>query len=152
MPIKLPDDFAKKRLYNHNLSDIRDDIILWEVLRVKPKQDIKIRFLEKNSKYDQGIRLAIDVGKGELVINGKSGRDFYLWENNAPAEINVKCVSEEGYLSIYPVYEWPPFGVQSQTGYSGMLLEQNGNIYTYYCNDAVKDSDFNALVFEIKLL
>ena len=96
MPIKLPDDFAKKRLYNHNLSDIRDDIILWEVLSVKPKQDIKIRFLEKNSKYDQGIRLAIDVGKGELVINGKSGRDFCLWENNAPAEINVKCVSEEG--------------------------------------------------------
>ena len=42
--------------------------------------------------------------------------------------------------------------IYSQMDYSGMILEQNGNIYRYKCNNAELQDDFDKLVFEIELL
>ena len=155
MSQKLPDWLGKKRTYNRNFGDIDKEIIKWEVLSVHNRQRIKVRFISSNSENRQGIRIAIDVGKGNLTINGELGTEFVLWEDTCPKECEVECLSDEGYLSVYNVFERNEQGIMrrnSQMAYSGMILEQKGNIYRYYCNDTGKKTDFDKLVFEIELL
>ena len=153
---KLPDYFGKERLYNNHFEELNEKVILWESLPIQSKQRIIVRFLSVNSDNRQGIRIAIDAGKGSLTLNGASARQFFLWENECPKEFEIECESDEGYLSIYNIFErmdWA--GVMrrcSQFSYSGMLLEQSGNIYRYSCNNATLDSKFDELVFEIELL
>ena len=152
---KLPAWFGTKRLYNENFENHECAIILWEVLPIHNRQRLKVRFINSNSENRQGIRIAIDVGKGNLTINGELGTEFVLWEDTCPKECEVECLSDEGYLSVYNIFERNEQGIMrrnSQMAYSGMILEQKGNIYRYYCNDTGKNTDFDKLVFEIELL
>jgi hypothetical protein len=153
---KLPDSFGKERLYNEYFEEQQDKVILWEVLPIQNNGRIKVRFLSVNSDNRQGIRLAIDAGKGSLTINGESAKQFDLWEDTCPKEFEVKCESDEGYLSVYNIFEeldWTGKKRRnSQMPYSGMILEQSGNTYRYSCNNAKLNSEFDKLVFEIELL
>ena len=153
---KLPDWFGKKRLYNEYFEELNEKVILWEALPIQSKQRVKVRFLSVNSDNRQGIRIAIDAGKGSLTINGVSARQFDLWENECPKEFEIECESDEGYLSIYNIFEeldWEGVMMEfSQLPYMGMILEQSGNVYRYSCNDARLDSEFDVFVFEIELL
>ncbi len=155
MSQKLPDWLGKKRIYNRNFEDVEKEIIRWEVLSINNKQHLKIRFISVNSENRQGIRLAIDAGNGTLTTNDITGRAFELWEDECPKEFEIECSSDEGYLSVYNIFERDEQGIMrrnSQMAYSGMILEQKGNIYRYYCNDTGKNTDFDKLVFEIELL
>lgn len=153
---KLPTWFGTKRLYNENFENYECKIILWEVLPIHSRQPLKVRFISSNSENRQGIRIAIDAGKGNLTLNGVSGREFELWEDECPREFEMECSSDEGYLSIYNIFEelnWTGNRCRySQMAYSGMILEQNGNIYRYKCNNAELQDDFDKLIFEIELL
>ena len=152
---KLPDWLGKRRTYNSNFGDVEKEIIKWEVLSIQKKQLVKVRFISVNSENRQGIRIAIDAGKGTLTINGVSGRAFELWEEDCPKEFEIECSSDEGYLSIYNIFERNEQGIMrrnSQMDYSGMILEQSGNIYRYSCNDTGRNTNFDKLVFEIELL
>jgi hypothetical protein len=152
---KLPDWLGKKRIYNKNFTDVEEDIILWEVLAINNKQHIKVRFISVNSENRQGIRIAIYAGKGTLITNGVTGKAFDLWVDECPKEFEMECTSDEGYLSIYNIFERNQQGIMrrnSQMAYSGMILENKGNIYRYSCNDTGKNTDFDKLVFEIELL
>lgn len=152
---KLPDWFGKKRIYNSYFKNNENEIIKWEVLTIKNKQKIKVRFISTNSDNRQGIRLAIDAGKGTLTTNGVTGRGFELWEDECPKEFELECTSDEGYLSVYNIFEKYTQGTmmrRSYMDYSGMILEQNGNIYRYKCNNATLKDDFDKLIFEIELL
>ena len=102
---KLPDSFGKKRIINRNFEDRDEEIIRWEVLPVEKDQRIRVRFISSNSENRQGIRIAIDAGKGTLTTNGVTGRAFELWADECPEEFEVECCSEDGYLSIYNVFE-----------------------------------------------
>jgi len=155
MSQNLPDWLGKKRTYNRNFRDIDKEIIKWEVLTINNKQHLKIRFISVNSENRQGIRLAIDAGNGTLTTNDVTGRAFELWEDECPKEFEIECSSDERYLSVYNIFERNEQGIMrkhSQMDYSGMILEQKGNIYRYYCNDTGKKTDFDKLVFEIELL
>ncbi|MBQ1591527.1 MAG: hypothetical protein II558_07885 [Treponema sp.] len=152
---KLPDWLGKRRTYNSNFGDVEKEIIKWEVLSIQKKQLVKVRFISVNSENRQGIRIAIDAGKGTLTINGVSGRAFELWEEDCPKEFEIECSSDEGYLSIYNIFERNEQGLMrkySQMDFSGMILEQSGNIYRYSCNDTGRNTNFDKLVFEIELL
>ena len=153
---KLPDWLGKRRIINKNFEDRNEEIIRWEVLEIPCNQRIKVRFISTASSNRQGIRIAIDAGDGELTVNGVSSKAFDLWEDNSPREFEIDCHSEEGYLSVYNIFErlsWTGKCERcSQMDYSGMILEQNNNIYRYRCNDTGKDTDFEKLVFEIELL
>ena len=151
---KLPDSFGKERIYNKNFKDTKQPIILWDVLKIKSEQNIIVRFLKTNSNNLQGIRLAIDVGNGEIIINNIKSKIFELWADTCPYEVEIQCYSEEGFLSVYNIYEkkgeWG--GRRSQTAYCGMILEKNNNVYRYYCNDVYSDNiSFDKLVFELEL-
>ncbi|MBQ2465327.1 MAG: hypothetical protein II507_10145 [Treponema sp.] len=152
---KLPDWLGKRRTYNSNFGDVEKEIIKWEVLSIQKKQLVKVRFISVNSENRQGIRIAIDAGKGTLTINGVSGRAFELWEDECPKEFEIECSSDEGYLSVYNIFERNEQGLMrkySQMDFSGMILEQSGNIYRYSCNDTGRNTNFDKLVFEIELL
>lgn len=155
MSQKLPDWIGKKRTYNRNFGYIDKEIIKWEVLSVKNKQNLNVRFISVNSENRQGIRLAIDAGNGILITNGVTRRAFELWEDNCPKEFEIECLSDEGYLSVYNIFERNEQGVMrkhSQMDYSGMILEQKGGIYRYRCNDTGYNTKFDKLVFEIEFL
>lgn len=152
---KLPEWLGKKRLINSEFENSENEVILWEVLPIKKEQHIKVRFVSINSENRQGIRLAIDAGKGTLTTNGVTGRAFELWADECPEEFEVECCSEDGYLSIYNVFERNEQGIMrrhSQMAFSGMILEQNVNTYRYNCNNARLNQTFDKLVFEIELL
>ena len=149
----LPNWLGKKRTYNRNFID--KEIIKWDVLDISSKQRLKVKFISVNSENRQGIRVAIDAGKGILTLNGVLGQEFYLWEDECPQEFEIECDSDEGFLSVYNVFERNEHGIMrrhSQMDYSGMILERNGNIYRYKCNDTGKNTNFDKLIFEIELL
>lgn len=153
---KLPEWIGKKRIINRNFEDYDGEVIKWEVLSVKSEQRIKVRFVSANSENRQGIRLAIDAGQGELSLNGVSGKAFELWDDECPKEVEIECDSDEGYLSVYNIFEeldWSGSKKRySQMEYSGMILEQVDNLYRYSCNNAERNSEFDKLVFEIELV
>lgn len=142
---------GRTRLYNRDF-ETRDDVVLWDVMEIKHEQWIKVKFISKNSPYAQGVRLAIDAGKGALEIDGESSQEMLLWYHTAPRELVAKCESEEGLLSIYNVFQEKHYP-QSQMYGSGMLIEQDGNKRTYRCHDvSMENVCFDKLVFSIELV
>jgi len=140
---------GQTRQYSKDFKD-RDDVISWDVLTIEKEQLLKVVFLEKNSPYFQGVRLAIDVGNGVLEINGEESKAMYLWYHTAPREIIVKCKSEEGLISVYNIFQTRHFP-ESQMYGSGMLIEQNGMKTIYRCHDvSMENVSFDKIVFSIE--
>lgn len=146
-------EIGKKRIYNTNFENI-ENVVHWEVINIKNEQEFHLKFVSTNSKYRQGIRLAIDAGDGYIEINNIRSKEFYLWEDTAPQCVLVKSISEEGMLSIYNVFDLGKErgGRRSQMDSCGMLVERKENTIVYKCNDVGFQSDFDKLIFEIELL
>lgn len=149
---------GRERYYNTYLADFKN-VIRWEVLSNQYNQEFNLKFISTNSEYRQGIRLAIDVGNGHLEIDGVRAKEVYLWEDTISESVNVKCISEDGLLSIYNVFEFEfdkrkrvMGGTGPFTDLCGMLVEQKNNTFVYRCNDMSVNSNFNNLVFEIEML
>lgn len=146
-------EIGRKRIYNTMFENV-ENVVHWEVLNIKSEQEFCLKFISTNSKYRQGIRLAIDVGEGYIEINNIRSKELYLWEDTAPQRVHVKCVSEEGLLSVYNVFDLGKErgGRRSQVDSCGMLVEYKENTIVYKCNDMGFQSDFDKLIFEIELL
>lgn len=146
-------EIGRKRIYNTIFED-NENVIHWEVLNINKQQEFNVKFISTNSKYRQGIRLAIDAGEGYIEINDVRAKELYLWEDTVLQLINVKCVSEEGVLSVYNVFDLGKErgGRRSQVDSCGMIVKQSKNIYRYHCNDVGFETSFDKLVFEIELL
>ncbi|WP_153126382.1 MULTISPECIES: hypothetical protein [Bacillales] len=142
--------FGKKRIYNDEFEG-RNNVVMWDVLKIDNEQTIKLTFISKNSKNRQGVRLGIDVGEGYIEVNGLKSKSIELWEDTAPKEVLCKCVSSEGLLSVYNIWDKGK-GRQSQLLTSGMILEEKDNKIIYYCNDYGFETDFDKLVFSIEKL
>ncbi len=54
--------YGNERIYN-DLFDCSSDVVQWDVLNIQTEQNIVLQFISTNSKYRQGVRLAIDVGE-----------------------------------------------------------------------------------------
>lgn len=146
-------EVGRKRFYNPYFENVKD-VIQWEVVSIKNEQDLDLEFISTNSEYRQGIRLAIDAGEGYLECNGIRSREFTIWEDTAPQKTHIKCISEEGLLSVYNKFDAGKGngGVQSQLDFFGMLVEYKDNIITFRCNEGTFQSDFDKLIFQIELL
>jgi hypothetical protein len=127
----------------------RNDVVKWDVQKIHNEQLIKITFLSTNSKDRQGIRIAIDVGKGSIELLGKQFKDIELWADTAPKEVILKCKSEEGLISIYNIWSGKS-GRNSLSYHSGMILEENNKKIVYHCNDHGINNKFDKLVFSIE--
>ena len=146
-------EIGRKRIYNTIFENYKN-VVHWEVLNIKKQQELFLKFVSTNSKYRQGIRLAIDAGEGYIEINNIRSKELYLWEDTAPQRMHVNCVSEEGVLSIYNVFDLGKErgGRRSQVDSCGMIVEQSENLYRYHCNDVGFETNFDKLIFEIELL
>ena len=143
------DKIGKNRIYSQDHAG-REDVVLWDVLRIENEQWIKVEFISKNSPYLQGVRLAIDVGEGYLDSGGEFAKDMRFWENTAPKKFYVKCVSTEGLLSVYNIWNKRNMA-ESQMYGSGMLIEQDGNKTIYRCHDvSMENVSFDKIVFSIE--
>lgn len=147
-------EIGRKRIYNTIFENYKN-VVHWEVLNIKNQQEFILKFVSTNSKYRQGIRLAIDVGEGYIETNDIRSKEMYLWEDTVPQQqIHVNCVSEEGLLSIYNVFDLGKERGErrSQVDSCGMIVKQNANVYRYLCNDVGFETNFDKLIFEIELL
>lgn len=148
-------EFGRERIYNQEFEKRGcKSVIRWDVLEIEKEQNIYLEFVSTNSKYKQGIRLAIDVGEGYIEVNNIQAKGVQLWEDTCPKSVKLKCISSEGKLSIYNIFDLGAErgGVQSQVDSSGMLVEVSDGYRVYRCNDAGFKTDFNSLEFRIKLL
>lgn len=151
---KIINEIGKKQLYNHNFNELNKDVLLWDVLNIDTNQVIIFRIIETNSKYKQGVRLAVDCGDGFLEVNGIQSKSIQLWEDTCPKEVRIQCFSSEGVLSVYNIFDLGSArgGIRSQVPSCGMLVDKRINVYRYCCNDAGFQTNFDKLVFEIELI
>jgi hypothetical protein len=129
----------------------RSDVIVWDVLQIKKEQNVRITFISTNSKFKQGIRIAVDVGEGYIEVNGQKSKGIQLWEDTAPNIVELKCLSSEGVLSVYNIWDMGR-GCESQSHTSGMLIEKDGTKMIYKCNDFGHETNFDKLVFSLEIL
>lgn len=129
----------------------RNDVVRWDVLNIKKEQDLKLEFISTNSNFKQGIRIAVDVGKGHVEVNGHKSRGIQLWQHTAPKIVYLKCFSSEGLLSIYNIWDMGR-GSESQAHTSGMVIEKKGEKLIYKCNDFGYETDFDKLIFQIEMI
>ncbi len=140
---------GKQRLYNVNFPG--QNVVQWDVLDIKQEQQLILTFLSTNSSYRQGVRLAVDAGDGYIEINSIDyGKAVQLWFDTCPSELPIKCISSEGVLSVYNIFE--DRCVNSQLDSCGMLIDSDSDTFTYRCNDEGFVSNFDKLVFSIKLV
>lgn len=145
---------GRKRVYSKAFEG-REDVIRWDVLKIKQEQELELEIISTNSKYVQGIRLAVDAGNGYVEANGIKAKGVDLWEDTMPKKQRIMCKSEEGFLSVYNIFEAEKgrrTSRKSLTDFGGMLVECNGNTVIYRCNDMGIVTDFDKLVFSITLL
>jgi hypothetical protein len=138
---------GKKRLYNTAFSD-RDDVIRWDILPVRDGEKLKLIFESKNSDWEQGARLATDLG---ITGEGWAGKGVRLWYNHSPHELTFTCHTQDGLLSVYNIWDRGK-GPESQKHSSGMLVEELPDGRRYRCNDIGFATEFDKLVFRIKRL
>lgn len=148
-------EWGRERIYNKEFEKRGyKSVVRWDVLEIEKEQNIYLEFISTNSKYKQGIRLAIDAGDGYIEVNDIQAEGVQLWEDICPKRVKIKCVSSEGKLSIYNIFDvgTERGGVKSQVDSSGMLIEEHDGYKVYKCNDAGFETSFDKLVFRIQLL
>lgn len=143
-------DFATKRIYSNEFGECMD-VVSWEVLKINHGQLLKVEFISKNSPHRQGVRIAIDSGKGSVEVNGQKAKGILLWWDNSPKEVFLNCTSPSGLISVYNIYD-KGTGMRSLMYKSGMILEEQGNKIIYHCNDYGETDKFDKLVFSIEKL
>lgn len=118
-----------------------------------------ITFIEKNSKYKQGISFNMFTMKGKLSCNGQTIKrgGFEIWEHSSPKQFDVDVEIEKGELCIFNICEDIDHrGVTNVVNLTmGMAFyyeEISGNKYRCYCNDWEPDDDFDDLVFDIEFV
>lgn len=138
---------GKERLYCRAFTD-RDDVVRWDILPVKDGEKLKLTFESKNSEWEQGVRLACDVG---VAGDDWTGKGVRLWYGHSPREVVFTCHTKDGCLSIYNVWDRGR-GPESQKHTSGMLVEELPHGRCYRCNDIGFDTQFDKLIFRIERL
>ena len=73
-----------------------------------------------------------------------------LWVDTAPPEVVAHCMTADGNLSVYNIWDsGRGRGRESQAHSSGMLVEDLPDGRRYRCNDIGFDTNFDKLVFRI---
>ncbi len=122
-------------------------VIWWEVLDVLNGTKIRTKFLSKNSPRRQGVYFFTDK---EIAISQQNYKAVTLWQYHPIPELLLHTANNK--LNFYNVWDGGDGFAQSQSYTSGMLLEIDGSIRRYKCNDFGLEADFTKLAFELELL
>lgn len=146
---------GREKIYNNQFKGIeKDTAIQIDVLNIKKEQELILEFISSNSKYPQGVGLALYEGDGYIEINEQRAKQMAIWKDTAPKKNRIFCFSTEGLVSVYNMYNIGVgrSGVRKQMSSCGMLVEQKGNKVIYRCNDEGFEPKFDALVFSIETI
>jgi hypothetical protein len=140
-------DIGKERIYNAEFAKRGiQSVVKWDILPVHNNEIVSVVFEEINSQWRQGIWLRIDRG---LEVNAEVCPSVVLWYDTAPKEVLCRCLTSDGCLSIYNIWDRGT-GKHSQAWSSGMLIEELPNGRRYRCNDIGFDTRFDKLVVRIE--
>jgi hypothetical protein len=126
----------------------RDDVVKWEVLRIKNGDRLRMKFEAKNSKWRQGVWLKTDKG---IEVSDHQFGSVELWTDTAPDEVEIKFRTADGLLHLYNIWD-KGGGRESQSYTSGMLVEEIPNGRRYRCNDIGFATQFDKLIFTVEFL
>lgn len=146
---------GREKIYNNLFAGVeKDTAIQIDVLNIKKEQELILEFISSNSKYPQGVGLALYEGDGYIEINEQRAEQMAIWKDTAPKKNRIFCFSTEGLVSVYNMYNIGVgrSGVRKQMSSCGMLVEQKGNKVIYRCNDEGFEPKFDALVFSIEII
>jgi hypothetical protein len=137
-----------QRIYNTAFAEHgRSDVVLWDVLPITPEQVIKVMIESVASSWRQGVFLKTDPG---MLINDQYAPSVTLWADTAPPEVVCHCMSDNGALSLYNIWDsGRGRSLESQAYSSGMLVEELPQGRRYRCNDIGFDTNFDKLVFTV---
>jgi hypothetical protein len=140
MKTKIP--VVQERIYNTAFqAKGRDDVVKWDVIRIKNGEKIKIIFESVSSTWRQGVWLKTDKG---LVVNGIHCVSVDLWFDTAPREVKCECFTKDGFLSVYNIWDaGRGYKRESQALSSGMLIDELPNGRRYHCNDIGFETEFD---------
>lgn len=143
------DNHGGQRLYITNPADFRgrSDVIRWESLPIEGGSSIHLRFMDSQASEPQGLFL---LGSHEMKIADQSGRAMEVWNNTAPAVVEILTSPETTFISFYHVAR--DGGVRMSHGYRmGMLVEElDSRRFRYSCtNNGVQ---FDSLIFDIEII
>ena len=144
-------EYGRERRYSKDFPN-RNDIVKWDVLKINKEQTLKVNLISKNSSRDQGVRVAVDVGKGCIECWGKQGRDLHIWWGDPPREIVFKVDSSEGFVSVFNMFRRDDGTYQFHAYHGGMIIEEKDNKFIYHCNDYGETDIFDKLVFSVEKL
>jgi hypothetical protein len=148
---------GREKIYNNQFKGVeKDTAIQIDVLNIKKEQELILEFISSNSKYPQGVGLALYEGDGYIEINGQRAKAMRIWEDAVSNKIKIFCFSTEGLVSVYNLYDLgsnhKPSEIRSQLDSCGMLVEQKDNKIIYRCNDVGFEPKFDSLVFSIEII
>ena len=105
--------------------------------------------LSHRSNWRQGIVIKIN---GSLEHNSVKGSKFVLWEEILDEKpIEIKCHANDGFLTIWNVWDTGNGVVQAWHNGAAMRKEiKNGKII-YSCNDGHDDDDFTDITFSLEV-
>ena len=123
-------------------------MVKWDVLHIQNGQHIRVVFESISSEWRQGVWLKCDKG---IIINSIHHDSLDLWFDTSPKEIECECITEDGLLHIYNIWDsGRGYRRESQALSSGMLVEEVQNGWRYCCNDLGFQTNFDKLVFRIE--
>ena len=124
-----------------------EDIVLWDVIKIKSGTIIRIRFEDKNSDWDQGVMLISNLGF--KIMNESFPSSVEFWMNDKSIH-EIACYSDNGMLHVYNIWNRGN-GRESQSWTSGMRISANDNTRVYQCNDIGFGEEFDKLIFTITI-
>jgi hypothetical protein len=138
---------GKERIFNNEFATrgVRN-VVKWDILPIVNEEVLYIVFEEAHSPWRQGIWLKTDRG---LEINGERCLSFSLWFDTAPREVPCRCLTDDGCLSLYNIWDSGD-GMRSQGWSSGMIVEELPDGRRYRCNDLGFDTQFDKLVVRVE--
>jgi hypothetical protein len=94
---------------------------LFDRLRIKDGQIIKVVFESANGEWRQGVLLTSD---GSLEVNGKKSKEVVLWQDTAPVEVPLVVHTKKGECLLMNV--WDTGNGLMHRGHNGaaMLVEE----------------------------
>jgi len=92
-------DIRKRKIINKAFAEKGiDNVIKWDIQKIKNEQEIRIEFISKDSNNRQGVWLKTDNGIEIPVGNNEIHPGILLWEDTAPKEVTFKCYTNDGFL------------------------------------------------------
>ena len=123
--------------------------------------ELIIKFVSTNSNYVQTINVTFSEFKGkvfldeaEIKVKKRGFYGFSFCEDTAPAEIRLRVIYEQGYVTIVNGmrdFYASPSGNVLQIPPIMIIEEKSLGHYRFFCNDYENDDDFDDLIFDMKV-